>query len=146
MDNTMLALLLLFGAVVGVGLWWGSTYNRLIRLKNRSEAMWAEIDVQLKRRHDLVPNLVAAVGAYATHERRTLDEVTQARNQALAARTPGDQAKAENLLTSTLGRLFADAESYPQLKADEGFEQLQAELVQIEQSIALYELSRRLRS
>lgn len=128
---------LLFGAVVFAGVWWAAKYNQLIRLKNRSEATRAEIDVQLKRRHDLVPNLVAAVGAYATHERRTLEEVTQARNQAIAARTPGDQAKAENLLTSSLGRLFADAESYPQLKADDGFEQLQAELVQVEQSIAL---------
>jgi LemA protein len=137
MDRTTLYLVLVFGAVAAIGLWWAAAYNRFVRLRNRAEAMWAEIDVQLKRRHDLVPNLVAVVGGYATHERATLDEVTRARSLAMAAQTPVAQTQAENVLTASLGRLFAETESYPQLKADEGYETLQAELVEIEKSIAM---------
>jgi LemA protein len=98
--------------------------------------MWAQIDVQLKRRHDLVPNLVRVVGGYATHERGTLDEVTQARNLAIAARQPSDQAQAENVLTATLGRLFADVENYPNLEAEPAFKDLQDQLEEIETHIA----------
>jgi LemA protein len=118
-------------------LWFAKAYNRLVRLRNRAEAMWAEIDVQLKRRHDLVPNLVRVVEGYATHERGTLDEVTRARNQAVAARLAADQAKAENVLTASLGRLFADAESYPNLEAEPAFKELQDQLEQVEQAIAM---------
>jgi LemA protein len=117
-------------------LWFAKAYNRLVRLRNRAEATWAEIDVQLKRRHDLVPNLVRVVQGYAAHERGTLDEVTRARNQAIAAQAGADQARAENVLTTSLGRLLADAESYPNLKAAPEFKDLQDELAQIETLIA----------
>src|SRR5437879_12039787 len=113
MDRTTLYLVLVFGAVIVIGVWWAVSYNRFVRLRNRAEAMWAEIDVQLKRRHDLVPNLVHVVEGYATHERGTLDEVTRARSQAIAARQTGDQSKVENVLTASLGRLFAEAERSP---------------------------------
>jgi LemA protein len=136
MDSYIWFLVVLFGAVAVVGVWWAKAYNRLIRLQNRGAAMWAEIDVELKRRHDLVPNLVNVVAGYATHERATLDEVTQARNLAIAARRPSEQAKAENVLTASLGRLFADAENYPQLKAEPAFQDLQEQLARLEQTIA----------
>jgi LemA protein len=136
MDSYMWFLVVVFGVVIVSMLWAAKTYNRLVRLRNRAAAMWAEIDVELKRRHDLVPNLVAVVSGYAEHERGTLDEVTQARNLALAARQPADQAKAENMLTASLGRLFADAESYPQLKAEPAFQALQEQLARIEMLIA----------
>src|SRR5205085_7899315 len=105
MDSYQWYLVAVFGVVIAAFVWAAKSYNRLVRLRNRAEAMWAEIDVQLKRRHDLVPNLVHVVEGYATHERGTLDEVTQARNQAISARQQGgDPAKAENLLTASLGR------------------------------------------
>jgi LemA protein len=136
MDSYLWYLIVLFGLIGATGIWWAKAYNRLIRLQNRAEATWAEVDVELKRRHDLVPNLVHVVSGYAMHERATLDEVTQARNQALAARQQADQAKAENLLTASLGRLFADAENYPQLKAEPAFQELQEQLAEIERTIA----------
>jgi len=108
MDSYMWFLVVVFGVVIVIMLWATKTYNRLVRLRNRAAAMWAEIDVELKRRHDLVPNLVSVVSGYAEHERGTLEEVTQARNLALAARQPADQAKAENMLSASLGRLLAD--------------------------------------
>src|SRR5207245_10406087 len=130
MDSYQWYLVAVFAVVIASLLWAGKTYNRLIRLRNRAEAMWAEIDVQLKRRHDLVPNLVHVVEGYATHERGTLDEDTRARSQAIAARQTGDQSKAENVLTASLGRLFADAESYPNLEAAPEFKDLQDQLEQ----------------
>ena len=136
MDSYMWFLVVVFGVVIVTMLWATKTYNRLVRLRNRAAAMWAEIDVELKRRHDLVPNLVSVVSGYAEHERGTLEEVTQARNLALAARQPADQAKAENMLSASLGRLLADAESYPQLKAEPAFQSLQEQLAQIETLIA----------
>lgn len=123
-------------ALVLVLLWFAKAYNGLVRLRNRAAATWADVDVQLKRRHDLVPNLVHVVEGYATHERGTLDEVTQARNLAVNARAAADQAKAENVLTASLGRLFADAESYPNLQAEPAFQELQQQLEQIETLIA----------
>ena len=136
MDSYMWFLVVVFGVVIVIMLWATKTYNRLVRLRNRAAAMWAEIDVELKRRHDLVPNLVSVVSGYAEHERGTLEEVTQARNLALAARQPADQAKAENMLSASLGRLLADAESYPQLKAEPAFQSLQEQLAQVETLIA----------
>ena len=125
-------------AVLALGtIWLGSVYNRLVRLRNRADALWADIDVQLKRRHDLIPNLVAVVSAYATHERGTLDEVTTARSQAIAAATPGEQTQAENVLTGALGRLFANVENYPELKAVAEFQQLHDELAELEKVIAM---------
>ncbi len=115
-------------------------YNRLIRLRNSAQNAWADLDVQLQRRHDLIPNVVSTVGGYAGHERGTLDEITQARASAIAARnpaTPGASGQAEGQLTGALGRLFADEESYPQLKADETFTLLQSQLAGTEQGIAL---------
>lgn len=112
-------------------------YNRLVRLRNRAQNSWAQVDVQLRRRYDLIPNLVEAVKGYAAHERSTFDEVTKARTAAQQAQTVEEQAKAENVLTAALGRLFAVAEAYPQLRATENFQQLQAQLSETEQNIAI---------
>jgi LemA protein len=113
-----------------------ATYNRLVRLRNRVEAAWAQIDVQLKRRHDLIPNLVETVKGYAAHERETLESVTKARQQAVAADGVEQQAQAENILTGALRQLFAVAEAYPDLKANENFLALQEELTGTESRIA----------
>ena len=112
-------------------------YNRLVRLRNRSENAWAQVDVQLRRRYDLIPNLIEAVKGYAAHERQTFDEVTRARTAAQQAQSVEQKAQAENVLTAALGRLFAVAEAYPQLRATENFQQLQAPLTDTEQKIAI---------
>lgn len=112
------------------------TYNRLVRLRNRIEAAWSQIDVQLRRRHDLIPNLVETVKGYAAHERETLENVTRARQQAVAAQGPEAQGQAENMLTQALRQLFAVAEAYPDLKANENFLALQEELTGTEGRIA----------
>jgi LemA protein len=124
--------------VVLILVWTIVTYNRLVRQRNQVEAAWAQIDVQLKRRYDLIPNLVETVKGYAAHEKGTLDAVVQARNSAVAAANqgPAGRAEAENLLTQTLGRLFALAEAYPNLKANENFAALQSELANTEDKIA----------
>jgi len=113
------------------------TYNRVVRLRNRAENSWAQVDVQLRRRYDLIPNIVEAVKGYAAHERGTLDDVTQARTAAQQAQGVAEQAQAENALTAAIGRLFAVAEAYPQLRATENFQQLQAQLAETEQKIAV---------
>ena len=115
-----------------------SIYNGLITLRQRVNQAYADIDVQLKQRHDLVPNLVETVKGYAAHERGTLEAVIQARNTAVAARgaSPEQQAAAENQLTGALRQLFALSESYPNLKANENFQQLQGELTVLEDKIA----------
>jgi LemA protein len=112
-------------------------YNRLVRLRNRSENSWAQVDVQLRRRYDLIPNLVETVKGYASHERATFDEVTEARTRAQQAEGVAEQAQAENVLTAALGRLFAVAEAYPELRATENFQQLQAQLADVEQNIVV---------
>jgi LemA protein len=112
-------------------------YNRLVRLRNRAENAWAQVDVQLRRRYDLIPNLVETVKGYASHERATFEEVTKARTAAQQAQTVQEQAQAENLLTQAIGRLFAVAEAYPQLRATENFQQLQAQLEETELKIAV---------
>jgi LemA protein len=112
-------------------------YNRLVRLRNRCENAWAQVDVQLRRRYDLIPNLVEAVKGYAAHERATFEEVTKARTAAQQAQTVPEQAQAENMLTQAIGRLFAVAEQYPELRAAENFRQLQAQLAETEQKIAI---------
>ena len=127
------------GALAALLVFFVLGYNRLVRLRNSAQNAWADLDVQLQRRHDLIPNVVSTVGGYAGHERGTLDEVTQARASALAARTPVSPAasgQAEGQLGNALGRLFADDEAYPQLKADETFTQLQSQLSATEQGIA----------
>src|SRR5712691_9480563 len=112
-------------------------FNRLVRLRNRSENAWAQVDVQLRRRYDLVPNLVETVKGYAQHERETFEAVTNARVSAQQAQGVAQQAQAENVLTAAIGRLFAVAEAYPQLRATENFQQLQAQLTEVEQQIAV---------
>jgi LemA protein len=127
----LVALILLLAVAVVV------IYNRLVRLRNRSEASWAQVDVQLRRRYDLIPNLVEAVKGYASHERATFEEVTEARTRAQQAQGVEEQAEAENVLTAALGRLFAVAEAYPELRATENFQQLQAQLAEVEQNIVI---------
>jgi LemA protein len=112
-------------------------YNRLVRLRNRAESSWAQVDVQLRRRYDLIPNLVETVKGYASHERATFEEVTKARTAAQQATTVPEQAQAENMLTAAIGRLFAVAEDYPELRASENFQQLQSQLEDTEQKIAV---------
>ncbi len=110
-------------------------YNKLVGLRQRSEEAWSDIDVQLKRRTDLIPNLVETVKGYAAHERGTLDAVVRARGAAMTAQTPDTRAQAENALTSALRQLFALAEAYPDLKANQNFAQLQTSLGEIENAI-----------
>ena len=112
-------------------------YNRFVRLRNRVDNAWAQIEVQLKRRWDLIPNLVETVKGYASHERETFEAVTAARTRAQAAQGPAEQGAAEGILGQALGRLFAVAEAYPELQADENFRQLQEELAQTENRIAV---------
>jgi LemA protein len=112
-------------------------YNKLVRLRNRAENAWAQVDVQLRKRYDLIPNLVETVKGYAAHERETFEAVTAARTAAQQAQGVEQQAQAENVLTAALGRLFAVAEAYPQLRATENFQQLQAQLSDVEQNIAV---------
>jgi LemA protein len=118
-------------------LWLVAMFNKLVRLRNRSENAWAQVDVQLRKRYDLIPNLVETVKGYAAHERETFEAVTNARVAAQQAQGVAEQAQAENALTAALGRLFAVAEAYPQLRATENFPQLQAQLSDVEQSIAI---------
>src|SRR2546422_3531836 len=114
--NPFLVILLILG-LLGLGLiaWVAGAYNGLVRLRNQLENAWAQIDVQLKRRHDLIPNLVETVKGYAAHERGTLEAVIQARNMAIAAKGVAERAQAENALTGALKSLFAVAEAYPEL-------------------------------
>jgi LemA protein len=112
------------------------TYNRLVSMRNRIENAWAQIDVQLKRRYDLIPNLVETVKGYAAHERGTLEAVVQARNMAMNAQGPADQAAAENMITGALKSVFALSEAYPDLKANQNFLNLQEELTGTEGRIA----------
>ncbi|HEX9411395.1 MAG TPA: LemA family protein [Actinomycetota bacterium] len=132
----MLALWIVLG-LIGLLLLYGVlTYNRLVRLRVRTENAWSQIDVQLRRRYDLIPNLVEAVKGYAAHEREVFEQVTQARAQAEAASGVSDQAQAENQLTAGIRRLIAVAENYPQLRANENFLALQEELTGTESKIA----------
>jgi LemA protein len=110
-------------------------YNGLVQLKVRADGAWADIDVQLKRRHDLIPNLVETVKGYASHEKGTLEAVVNARSRAMSAQGTAERAEAENMLTGALKSLFALSEAYPQLRASENFSQLQATLGQIEDAI-----------
>ena len=126
----------IIGIVVLVVLFLVVGYNRLVRLRNQVEAAWSQIDVQLRRRYDLIPNLIETVKGYAAHERETLEAVTQARQQAMSAEGVENQAQAENMLTQTLRSLFAVAEAYPDLKANQNFLALQEELTGTEGRIA----------
>ena len=132
----MIALWILLGLVVLLGIYLIVLYNGLVSLRNRIENAWAQIDVQLKRRYDLIPNLVETVKGYASHEKETLDRVIQARNQGQAASGVQEQAQAENMLSGALRQLFALSEAYPDLKANQNFLQLQEELTGTEGRIA----------
>jgi LemA protein len=122
--------------IVVIALWAISVYNGLVSMRQRVNQAYADVDVQLRQRHDLVPNLVETVKGYAAHERGTLDEVVKARNVAVAAQGPAQQAAAENMLSGALRQLFALSEAYPDLKANTNFQQLQAELTDLENKIA----------
>ena len=131
----MTPLYIVLGVVVVVGLWLVATYNRFVTLVNRTKEAWADIDVQLKRRYDLIPNLVETVKGYATHEREAFESVTKARAAAIGAQSVADHGKAENMLTGALKSLFAVAEAYPDLKANQNFLELQRELSDTENKI-----------
>jgi len=120
-------------AVIAIGII--AIYNGLIRLKNRVDEAWSDINVQLKRRYDLIPNLVSTVKGYAAHEKEVFEKVTEARTQAMGAGTTGDKAQAENMLSGALKSLFAVAEAYPDLKANQNFLELQRELTDTEDKI-----------
>jgi LemA protein len=127
--------LVLLALLAAAGMWAVSVYNGLVQLRNASESAWSDIDVQLKRRHELIPNLVATVRGYAAHEQSTFDRITQARAQAMQAGSPAESARAEGNLTGLLKSLFAVAEAYPELKANQNFLTLQTELSAIEEAI-----------
>ena len=127
---------ILIGALLLLVLYAIFSYNRLVQLRNRIDAAWSQIDVQLRRRYDLIPNLVETVKGYAAHERETLEAVTKARQQAVQAQGIEEQAQAENMLTQALRQLFAVAEAYPDLKANQNFLALQEELTGTEGRIA----------
>src|SRR5881227_3009377 len=123
---------IIIGVIVLLVLWIITVYNGLVAMRQRVNQAFSDIDVQTKQRHDLVPNLVETVKGYAAHERGTLEAVVQARNAAVAAQGPAQQAAAENMLTGALRQMFALAEAYPDLKANQNFQQLQAEITDIE--------------
>jgi LemA protein len=131
-----MAILVFLGLLAAAGLWLVGVYNGLVNLRQRSRQAYADITVQLKQRHDLIPNLVETVKGYATHERSTLDEVVKARNAAVSASGPNAQGAAEGALTGALSRLIALSEAYPDLKANQNFQQLQGELADLENKIA----------
>ena len=133
---------MVLGWVIGIGLvalvllWVVLTYNKIIRLENAIDNAWGQIDVQLRRRADLIPNLVETVKGYAAHEKGVLEGVTQARSALMGAKTPTEANEADNMLTAALGRLFAVAEAYPDLKANTNFLQLQDELTHTENKVS----------
>jgi len=131
----MIALYVILGIVVLLVLMGITFYNKLVRLRNTVKSSWSDIDVQCKKRYDLVPNLVETVKGYASHEKTVFEKVTQARSMAMQAGSPAEMAKAENMLRDTLKSLFAVAEAYPELKANANFLQLQSQLQELENNI-----------
>jgi LemA protein len=132
----LIAIVVLLVIVAIVIFWFVGIYNSLVGLRNRVDTQWAQIDVQLKRRYDLIPNLVETVKGYAAHERTTLENVVKARQIAVDAKTVPEQGQAENMITSALRSIFALAEAYPNLKANENFLQLQGQLSELETVIS----------
>src|ERR1700742_2338720 len=128
--------LIVLAVIVVIVLWAITVYNGLVSMRQRVNQAFADIDVQLKQRHDLVPNLVETVKGYAAHERGTLDDVVKARNAAVSAQGPAQVSAAENQLSGALGKLIALSEAYPDLKANANFQQLQTELSDLENKIA----------
>lgn len=135
LDSIMTILYIVLAVLVVVALWAVIAYNGFVRLVNRTKEAWADIDVQLKRRYDLIPNLMEAVKGYAKHESGVFEKVTQARSQAMQAGTVHDKEVADNMLTGALKSLFAVSEAYPDLKANQNFLSLQAELSDTENKI-----------
>jgi LemA protein len=133
----MWAVIIIVVVIVVLILFLVGIYNGMVRGRNRVDEAWSGIDVQLKRRHDLIPNLVETVKGYAAHEAGVFEAVTQARANAMSAQGPAESARAEGVLSGALGRLFAVAEAYPQLRATENFQQLQSELEETEDKIAV---------
>jgi len=131
----MTPVIIIIVILVGVVLIGAAMYNGLVRLNVQADEAWSDITVQLKRRYDLIPNLVNTVKGYATHEKTVFEDVTKARSQAMQAQGPAETAKAENQFSQTLKSLFAVAENYPQLRATENFQQLQAQLTDTEDKI-----------
>jgi LemA protein len=127
---------IVLGVLVAIAFWIFSVYNRLVAMRQRVDQSFADIDVQLKQRHDLIPNLVETVKGYATHEKSTLEDVIKARNLALTAQGPAQVSAAEGQLTTALRGLLALSEAYPDLKANTNFQQLQTELSDIENKLA----------
>ena len=125
----------ILGIIAVLVIWAIAVYNGLIRLKNRVDEAWSDIDVQLKRLYDLIPNLVNTVKGYASHEKEVFEKVTEARTRAMGAQSAADKAQAENALSQTLKSLFAVAENYPDLKANQNFLELQRELTDTEDKI-----------
>lgn len=135
MSGVLIFVAVLFGVFLLAVLFIILIYNRFIKLRNTVRSSWSDIDVQLKKRYDLVPNLVETVKGYASHERSVLEKVTEARSMAMKATSPSEKAKAEGLLGETLKSLFAVAEAYPDLKANANFMQLQSQLKELEDNI-----------
>jgi LemA protein len=131
----MIPLLIVLGILVLLLIWGITAYNRFVAQRQQIKDAYANIDTELRRRYDLIPNLVETVKGYASHERQTFENVTRARQQAIAAQGPAEQAQAENMLTAALRQLFAVAENYPELRASENFQALQAELSTTEDRI-----------
>ena len=131
----MTATYIIIGIIVVLILWIVGAYNGLVTLRNRAKEAWADIEVQLKRRYDLIPNLVSTVKGYAAHESTAFEKVSQARSQAMQASTPAQKGEAENALSGTLKSLFAISEAYPELKANTNFLELQRELSDTENKI-----------
>src|ERR1700677_320559 len=131
----MRVIMAVFAVIVLLGIFLAVMYNSLVQLRVRSESAWSDIDVQLKRRHDLIPNLVETVKGYATHEKTTFEDIAKFRSMAMQATGPVDKAAAENQLSGALKSLFAVAENYPQLQASQEFTQLQNSLSEIEDAI-----------
>ena len=127
---------IVLGVIVAFLLWIMTIYNQLVAMRQRVGQAFADVDVQLKQRHDLIPNLIETVKGYASHERGTLEAVVNARNTAMTAQGPAQQAAAENMLSGALRQLFALSEAYPDLKANQNFQQLQTELADTENKIA----------
>ena len=132
----MIGLYILIAVIILIVLWWIGVFNSLVVLRNRIENAWGQIDVQLKRRYDLIPNIVETVKGYAKHEKETFENVVKARQMGMNASNVQDQAAAENMLTGALKSIFALAEAYPELKANENFKLLQEELAGTESKIA----------
>jgi len=128
--------IILLLVIIVLGAWFASMYNSLIRLRNQVKNAWSQIDVQLKRRHDLIPNLIETVKGYMTHEKDTLENITKARSEAMGAGSVGDKSKAESKLSGAMSQFYVVVENYPDLKANENFLSLQEELTSTENKIS----------